>query len=166
MYAFTEDYEALPENKCLFNPFYLHKSYNGKKTEEAFAKYLDSQKCIEWWFKNGDSGKDWLAIRYYNEVSQQEALFYPDWIYKKTDGTIGIFDTKGGITASDLSTKNKAEALQKRIMSLNAWHRETIRYEGGIAILSNGMWYYNDSETYTYHTGSTDGWKNMNDLFE
>ena len=38
MYAFTEDYEALPENKCLFNPFYLHKSYNGKKTEEAFAK--------------------------------------------------------------------------------------------------------------------------------
>ena len=166
MYAFTEDYEALPENKCLFNPFYLHKSYNGRKTEEAFAKYLDSQKCIEWWFKNGDSGKDWLAIRYYNEVTQQEALFYPDWIYKKTDGTIGIFDTKGGITASDLSTKNKAEALQKRIMSLNAWHRETIRYEGGIAILSNGMWYYNDSETYTYHTGSTDGWKNMNDLFE
>ena len=166
MYAFTEEYEALPENKCLFNPFYLHKSYNGRKTEEAFAKYLDSQKCIEWWFKNGDSGKDWLAIRYYNEVSQQEALFYPDWIYKKTDGTIGIFDTKGGITASDLSTKNKAEALQKRIMSLNAWHRETIRYEGGIAILSNGMWYYNDSETYTYHTGSTDGWKNMNDLFE
>ena len=166
MYAFTEDYEALPENKCLFNPFYLHKSYNGKKTEEAFAKYLDSQKCIEWWFKNGDSGKDWLAIRYYNEVTQQEALFYPDWIYKKTDGTIGIFDTKGGITASDLSTKNKAEALQKRIMSLNAWHRETIRYEGGIAILSNGMWYYNDSETYTYHTGSTDGWKNMSDLFE
>ena len=165
MYAFTEDYEALPENKCLFNPFYLHKSYNGRKTEEAFAKYLDSQKCIEWWFKNGDSGKDWLAIRYYNEVTQQEALFYPDWIYKKTDGTIGIFDTKGGITASDLSTKNKAEALQKRIMSLNAWHRETIRYEGGIAILSNGMWYYNDSETYTYHTGSTDGWKNMNDLF-
>lgn len=166
MYAFTEEYEALPENKCLFNPFYLHKSYNGRKTEEAFAKYLDSQKCIEWWFKNGDSGKDWLAIRYYNEVTQQEALFYPDWIYKKTDGTIGIFDTKGGITASDLSTKNKAEALQKRIMSLNAWHRETIRYEGGIAILSNGMWYYNDSETYTYHTGSTDGWKNMNDLFE
>lgn len=166
MYAFTEEYEALPENKCLFNPFYLHKSYNGRKTEEAFGKYLDSQKCIEWWFKNGDSGKDWLAIRYYNEVSQQEALFYPDWIYKKTDGTIGVFDTKGGITASDLSTKNKAEALQKRIMSLNAWHRETIRYEGGIAILSNGMWYYNDSETYTYHTGSTDGWKNMNDLFE
>ena len=51
-------------------------------------------------------------------------------------------------------------------MSLNAWHRETIRYEGGIAILSNGMWYYNDNETYTYHTGSTDGWKNMSDLFE
>ena len=165
MYAFTEEYEALHENKCLFSPFYLRKDYKGRKTEEAFARYLDSQDCIEWWLKNGDSGKDWLAIQYYNEVTQQKALFYPDWIYKKIDGTIGIFDTKNGITASDLSTKNKAEALQKRIMHLNAWHRESIRYEGGIAILSNGMWYYNDNKTYSYHTSSTDGWKNMNDLF-
>ena len=165
MYAFTEEYEALHENKCLFSPFYLRKDYKGRKTEEAFARYLDSQDCIEWWFKNGDSGKDWLGIRYYNEVTQQEALFYPDWIYKKIDGTIGIFDTKDGITASDLSTKNKAEALQKRIMHLNAWHRESIRYEGGIAIRSNGMWYYNDNKTYIYHTSSTDEWKIMNDLF-
>lgn len=165
MYAFTEDYETLPANKCLLDSFYLRKNYNGRKTEEAFAKYLDQQETIEWWFKNGDSGKDWLAIRYYNEVANQEALFYPDWIYKKKDGTIGIFDTKGGITASDPSTKNKAEALQKRIATLNAWHGETIRYEGGIVIQSNGLWYYNDSDTYNYQSGSTDGWRNMNELF-
>lgn len=165
MYAFTEDYETLPANKCLLDPFYLRKNYNGRKTEEAFAKYLDQQETIEWWFKNGDSGKDWLAIRYYNEVANQEALFYPDWIYKKKDGTIGIFDTKGGITASDPSTKNKAEALQKRIATLNAWHGETIRYEGGIVIQSNGLWYYNDSDTYNYQSSSTDGWKSMNELF-
>ena len=165
MYAFTEDYETLPANKCLLDSFYLRKNYNGRKTEEAFAKYLDQQETIEWWFKNGDSGKDWLAIRYYNEVANQEALFYPDWIYKKKDGTIGIFDTKGGITASDTSTKNKAEALQKRIATLNAWHRETIRYEGGIVIQSNGLWYYNDSDAYNYQSSSTGGWRNMNELF-
>lgn len=165
MYSYTEEYEELQVAKCLFEPFYLRKNYNGRITEEAFAKYLDQQEQIEWWFKNGDSGRDWLGIRYNNEVAQQEALFYPDWIYKKIDGTIGIFDTKDGITASDLSTKNKAEALQKRIMHLNAWHRESIRYEGGIAIRSNGMWYYNDNKTYSYHTSSTDGWKIMNDLF-
>jgi len=167
MYAFTEEYEALDHiNKCLLSPFYLRKEYDGRKTEEPFAKYLDSQSEIDWWFKNGDSGKDWLAIRYFDEASKDEALFYPDWIYRKKDGTIGIFDTKGGITASAQSTKNKAEALHKRIEYLNGWNRETKRYEGGIVIQANGMWYYNDNATYNYRKGSTDGWKNMNDLFK
>ena len=165
MYAFTEEYEGLQATKCLFEPFCLRKNYNGRITEEAFAKYLDQQEQIEWWFKNGDSGKDWLGIRYYNEVEGQNALFYPDWIYKKKDETIGIFDTKGGITASDTSTKNKAEALQKKIQYLNGWNRESIRYEGGIAIKRNGMWYYNDNTIYNYQEGNSEGWKNMNDLF-
>lgn len=165
MYAFTEEYEALPENKCLFTPFYLRKEYTGRVTEEAFAKFLDQQDCIEWWFKNGDNGKDWLAIRYYNEVRKEDALFYPDWVYKKTDGTIGIFDTKGGQTASAIETKNKAEALQKRLGILNGWNSETIRYEGGIVRKENDMWYYNDNTTYTYQEGSTDGWKLFADLF-
>lgn len=166
MYAFTEEYEALPEKKCLLTPFYLQKEYTGRKTEEAFAKFLDMQESIEWWFKNGDNGKDWLAIRYYNEVKKEDALFYPDWVYKKKDGTIGIFDTKGGQTASSIETKNKAEALQKRLRILNGWNRETIRYVGGIVIKANGTWYYNDNATYSYQQGNTDGWKRMSDLFD
>lgn len=165
MYAFTEEYEALPETKCLLTPFYLQKNYTGRKTEETFAKFLEQQDCIEWWFKNGDNGKDWLAIRYYNEVKKEDSLFYPDWVYKKKDGTIGIFDTKGGQTASSTETKNKAEALQKRLSFLNGWNRETIRYEGGIVRKENGMWYYNDNSIYNYQEGSTDGWKLFADLF-
>lgn len=165
MYAFTEEYEDLPETKCLLTPFYLQKDYTGRKTEEAFAKFLEQQDCIEWWFKNGDSGKDWLAIRYYNEIKKEDALFYPDWVYKKKDGTIGIFDTKGGQTASSIETKNKAEALQKRLSHLNNWNRGTIRYEGGIVRKENGMWYYNDNATYSYQEGSTDGWNLFADLF-
>ena len=76
--------------------FFLGQNYTGRKTEESFYKYLEGQDGIEWWFKNGDSGKDWLAIRYFSEERKEEALFYPDWIFKKKDGTIGIFDTKGG----------------------------------------------------------------------
>lgn len=166
MYAFTEDYEALPATKCLLTPFFLKKDYTGRKTEEAFAKFLEQQDCIEWWFKNGDSGKDWLAIRYYNEDKEDYALFYPDWIYKKKDGTIGIFDTKGGQTASSKETKNKAEALQKRLRFLNGWNRETIRYDGGIVRKENGMWYYNNDATYSYKEGSTEGWKLLAELLE
>ncbi len=165
MYAFTEEYEAIPENKCLLTPFYLRKEYTGRDTEESFARFLDNQNEIEWWFKNGDSGKDWFAIRYFNEVKKEDALFYPDWVYRKKDGTIGIFDTKGGQTASAVETKNKAEALHKVLRTTNGWNREFIRYEGGIVRKENGMWYYNDNATYCYQAGSTDGWKLFSDLF-
>ena len=165
MYSYTEDHDELSERKCLLHPFFLGKQYTGRKTEEEFAKYLDSQDCIEWWFKNGDNGKDWFAIRYYNEERNDDALFYPDWIFRRQDGTIGIFDTKGGQTASSLETKNKAEALQKRIALLNAQKGKHI-FIGGIAIAANGVWYYNDNTVYSYANGNTDGWKQMQDIFD
>lgn len=164
MYSYTEDYDALEEQKSLLHPFFLGKQYTGRKTEEGFAKYLDGQDCIEWWFKNGDSGKDWLAIRYFNEDRNEEALFYPDWVLKKTDGTIGLFDTKGGQTASSRETKNKAEALRKRIALLNQNSDNT--FVGGVVIAANGTWYYNDNAVYAYQTGSTDGWRRMQDFFD
>lgn len=165
IYAYSESYEALEMKRCLFKPFYIGKEYKGRDNELLFAKYLDSQDCIEWWMKNGDTGKDWLSIRYYNEETNKTDLFYPDWIYKKNDGTIGIWDTKGGQTASSTETKNKAEQLQKYIKNLNGHDREGIRYEGGIVIQANSMWYYNSNDKYNYTEGSTDGWNHMNDIF-
>ena len=163
--AFSEDYEAFEMERCLFKPFYLGKNYVGRDNELKFAKYLDRQESIEWWMKNGDSGKEWLSIRYFNEVTQRKELFYPDWIYKKKDGTIGIWDTKGGQTASSTETKNKAEELQHRLKILNSHDREGIRYEGGIVIEANAMWYCHNRDEYLYKQGSTEGWQNMNSFF-
>lgn len=163
MYSYTEEHDELTEQKCLLHPFFLGQDYTGRKTEESFYKYLEGQDGIEWWFKNGDSGKDWLAIRYFSEERNEEALFYPDWIFKKKDATIGIFDTKGGQTAASKDTKNKAEALQKRLSMLNNLAEGRINYVGGIVIAANGTWYYNDNEEYAYQPGSTDGWKLMQD---
>lgn len=165
-YAYSDDYEGLDMERCLFKPFYIRKNYDGRDNELKFAKYLDKQECIEWWMKNGDSGRDWLSIRYFNETTQRKELFYPDWIYKKKDGTIGIWDTKGGQTALSVETKNKAEELQRHIKILNSYDREGIRYEGGIVIQANAMWYCNTRDEYFYVQGSTDGWKNMNEIFK
>lgn len=165
VYAFSEEYEPLDMKRCLFKPFYIGKSYSGRMIEEKFANYLDGQDAIEWWMKNGDSGKDWFSIRYFNETTQRKELFYPDWIYKKKDGTIGIWDTKDGQTASSIETKNKAEELQRHLKILNNPSREGIRYEGGIVRMENGMWYYNSNDDYQYREGSTEGWKYMNELF-
>lgn len=166
VYAYSDEYEALEMQRCLFKPFYIGKDYKGRDNELKFAKYLDSQDCIKWWMKNGDTGKDWLSIRYYNEVTQRKELFYPDWIYMKKDGTIGIWDTKGGQTASAIETKNKAEELQRHLEILNSNNRMDIRYEGGIIRMENSMWYCNNCTEYLYIEGSTKGWINMNELFD
>ena len=165
-YAYSDDYEAIEMKRCLLTPFYLRKEYLGRENELNFANYLDQRDDIEWWMKNGDSGRDYLSIRYFNTVEERTDLFYPDWIYKKKDGTIGIWDTKDGQTARSQETKDKAEELQRHIQHLNGYNREFIRYEGGIVMQANGMWYYNSNDTYTYKKGSTEGWKNMNDLFK
>ena len=164
-YAYSDDYEGLDMERCLFKPFYIRKNYDGRDNELKFAKYLDKQECIEWWMKNGDSGRDWLSIRYFNETTQRKELFYPDWIYKKKDGTVGIWDTKGGQTASSVETKNKAEELQRHIKILNSHDREGIRYEGGIIIEANAMWYCNSHDEYQFVQGSTEDWRNMNEVF-
>ena len=164
-YAYSDEYEPFEMERCLFKPFYIGKNYDGRLNELKFAKYLDRQESIEWWMKNGDSGKDWFSIRYFNEVTQKKELFYPDWIYKKKNGTIGIWDTKGGQTASSIETKNKAEELQRRIRNLNSHDREGIRYEGGIVIEANSMWYCSSHDRYYYVQGNTEGWRNMNEVF-
>lgn len=165
-YAYSDDYEPLDMERCLFKPFYIGKNYDGRINELKFARYLDRQEGIEWWMKNGDNGRDWFSIRYFNETTQRKELFYPDWIYKKKDGTIGIWDTKGDQTAASTETKNKAEELQRHIKILNSHNREGIRYEGGIVIEANSMWYCNNRDEYRYVQGSTEGWKNMNEIFK
>lgn len=164
-YSYTEEYEAVEMKKCLLKPFYIGKDYKGKKNELAFAQYLDKQDCIKWWIKNGDSGKDWFSIRYFNEEDNKIELFYPDWIYKKEDGTIGIWDTKEGQTAKEVETKNKAEELQRHIKTLNGYNRKGIRYEGGIVIPGSGTWYYNSNDHYSFSESNKDGWEIMTNIF-
>ena len=61
--------------------------------------------------------------------------------------------------------ENKAEELQRHLKILNSHDREGIRYEGGIVRKENAMWYCNSRDEYQYRQGSTEGWKNMNDIF-
>ena len=161
-YAFTEDYEVRATQLCALNDLYLLKEYKGKGNELSFVQYLEEKgKHLDWWFKNGSSGKDDYCFKYINTATQEESLFYPDWILRFKDGTIGIFDTKGGQTATN--TEGRAEALAKKVKDLN---EQGIKTVGGITLLENGQWYYNDSENYEYVKGKlSDDWKKMEDLF-
>jgi type III restriction enzyme len=136
------------------------KDYKGKDNELKFIEYLESKrKKIDWWLKNGNQGKEYFAIKYYNSIDDKEALFYPDFIIRFKSGRIGIFDPKKGQTAEDQETADKTKALALKLKELGKG------YVGGIAVFENGVWYYNGSEKYSYQKGKISQDKNWK-LFE
>jgi type III restriction enzyme len=162
-YDFTDDYEEMPQKLSALDKFYILKTYKGKENELKFVEYIDSKtKHIDWWFKNGNQGKDYFAVKYSNTIDAKEELFYPDWIVRFKNGTIGIFDTKQGQTATDQETADKAKALAKKLKELGK------KFVGGIVVMENGVWHYNGSENYKYQkdniTQSKD-WQPMEKLF-
>ncbi|MBM3206731.1 MAG: hypothetical protein FJZ43_03875 [Candidatus Staskawiczbacteria bacterium] len=162
-YWFTEDYLEIPSNLCVLDKFYL-KDDEGKINEEDFMKYIDSKKAkISWWFKNGDYGKEYYAIKYWNRKEEAWRLFYPDWIILFKDGKIGIFDTKKGDTALPEGrghTKDKAKYLHLKLKELGK------QYVGGIVVKENNVWHYNNSEEYDYYPGKLNkNWKKFEDIF-
>lgn len=146
------DYEAYP-NKLSLVDLYLAKEYNGRKNETKFIDYLEQKaETIEWWLKNG-TGKEDLGFRYIDSTTNEMRVFYPDWIIKFKDNRIGIYDTKGGITAKSQETKDKAECLARHIKELNQ-NSKKYKYVGGIVEMRNGLWYLNSSSEYVYENAN------------
>ena len=143
---------------CLihFFPFYIEKNYKGEDNEKEFIKFLEENKNVLWWYKNGDSGSEYFSLAYYNPNENKEKLFYPDWIIRTKTQT-WIIDTKKGSTAEIPDTKHKAEALQD-------WLKGKKNFNGGIAVQDgpNG-WKLQNSKTYKY-SQAFDGWKDLKDL--
>lgn len=162
-YGFSDDYVEEKQKLCVLDKFLVLKDYSGKENEMKFKEYIDSKtKEVKWWFKNGDYGRNYFAIKYFNTEDQKEALFYPDWIIKFVDGRIGIFDTKEGDTATSQETKDKASALHSKLKEFGK------NFVGGIAVFENGVWYCNDSAKYEYvrgKVGDDKNWKLLDNLF-
>jgi len=156
-YGYTEDYENLPVKLNVLETFYIRKEYDGKVNEVEFINYIDGKKNkIDWWFKQ-EIGQEYFAIKYFNTADQKFSLFYPDWIIKFKDGKFGIFDTKGGRTATD--TEGRAQALAEKLKKFGK------KFVGGIVLKEGGIWHYNDSKDYNYIPGNLDkNWKKFEDL--
>lgn len=153
-----DDYESYKSQLSLVD-LYLPKDYKGKSNETKFIDYLEQKSdSIEWWLKNG-TGKEDLGFRYMDTTINDWRVFYPDWIIKYKDNRIGIFDTKGGITAKSQETKDKAECLAEHIATLNKTS-DKFKYVGGIVEMRSGVWYCNGAPKYVYENDGD--WK----LFE
>ena len=131
------------------SPQYLRKPSD---PEIRFMSLLDGSNKVKWWFKNGESESKYFAVEYME--NGYEHAFYVDFIVQFNDGSVGLFDTKGGITAKD--AKGRAEGLQKYISEQNDKGKNLW---GGIAIFENGSWRYNENEVYTYDKNNLSEWK-------
>ncbi len=137
-YDFTDDYEEVPQKLCVLDKCFVLRDYKGKENELNFIQYLESKgKKIDWWFKNGNHGKEYFAIKYFNSIDGKDALFYPDFIIRFKDGRIGIFDPKKDQTVTDPETADKAKALSLKLKELGK------KFVGGISVFGNGVWYVN-----------------------
>ena len=152
-------------NKSAIQPFYLHKTATSS-LEKKFINYLENNTDkIDWWFKNGDYGRDNFGIEYRDENNELKT-FYPDFIIKQ-GSRIGLFDTKGGVTAKNAS--ERAKGLHTYIQKVNnreefdgfEHKNKSLELWGGILVESSDLWRINSSENYKYNSKDLSGWDNF-----
>lgn len=119
-------------------PFYeLNEASN---PEVQFAAYLEAHRnTLDWWYKNGDNGKQHYAIRYENSAGQT-ALFYVDFVIRAKSGKIYLFDTKGTGGDIDPEVVSKHNALIEYIAAENAKGKNL--HGGVIKVDKWGNWLY------------------------
>jgi type III restriction enzyme len=110
-------------------PFFEYR--NASTPEKAFKDLLKhNEQHIDWWYKNGDQGKEHFAIEYQNQ-QKETRLFYVDFVIKFKSGKIGLFDTK--TIRSDSEAPNKHNALIEYMGKENAKNKDRI-FVGGVIL--------------------------------
>ena len=141
---FNENYIITKSPNNAMEQYYRKKNAPG--TENKFEDMLDASTQIEWWYKNGEKMERYFAIPYFELNERQRSIrraFYPDYIIKYADGSIGIYDTKAGFTADNEHVRQKANALQAFIQE----HAD-LNLKGGIINVKNNYFYLQDSPDY------------------
>ena len=111
--------------------------YSVSNPEQRFVSFLESNsQYIDWWYKNGDEGKQHYSIPY-TRSNGDKALFYVDFVIRAKNGQVFLFDTK--TEGSDPEAPNKHNAL---IDYINSEENKHLQLKGGIIIEKNDNWYY------------------------
>lgn len=113
--------------------------YNGASMQEQnFEAFLeDHSPYIDWWYKNGDVGRQHYAIEYVKK--DKKALFYVDYIIRMNNGQVFLFDTK----SAGRDDENEDEVVAKHnalIAYINNHSQKNLK--GGIIKFDKGAWKY------------------------
>lgn len=135
----------------------FYEDRNASNPEKTFVAFLEQNgSAIDWWYKNGDSGKEHFSVSY--ESAGKLQLFYVDFLIRFRNGTLGFFDTKTRRSDPDAHLKHNA---------LRTWMREReartgILHIGGIVIFDEyaGVWKFSRHDI--ANTDDIAGWSVLN----
>ncbi|MBO4751579.1 MAG: DEAD/DEAH box helicase family protein [Bacteroidales bacterium] len=132
--------------------------HDASKPERDFARWIDRQtELVDWWYKNGDEGKQHFAIPY-TDSGARRRCFYVDFIIRLKNGSICLFDTK--TPGSDEDTPEKNNALWDYVQKHNeAYKEKNIRFVGGVLVQKGENWYYPGG--IIENDDSIDGWTRL-----
>ena len=117
-------------DKCIYN---RHKE-SEHNTEKIFEEFIDKNKNVLFWFKNKDKGKDGLSVPY--KYEGKNSLFYPDYIIKFKDESIGIYEVKSVNDQEEQKTDKKILRLMKYIQN-NGYKGGLIKVDSTRNFISN-----------------------------
>ena len=135
VYDAETNHVAPAENHALLPFIQLNTASN---PEKEFVKFLEANsQYIDWWYKNGDSGKTNYAIEYNKGQGGEKALFYVDFVIRMKNGHIYIFDTKSA--GSDIFAADKHNALLEYIKDNSSAEQPLA---GGVILQQGSNWLY------------------------
>jgi type III restriction enzyme len=159
-YLFNQyTHESVDHIKSIHQPCYLE--IDRSKPERAFEKFLSEESCVQWWWKNGVSLRDFFGIKYLDSNSKIHT-FYPDYLVRFTDGRLGIFEVKSATDQDGLlMSKFKAEALYRFIVQNRSEERPLV---GGMIIPKGKTIKYHFKENYDWEKVETGDWSDWIDF--
>ena len=115
---FTYDATSKVQTESIKNVYrgYLLSAEPRSSAEKKFEKFCETCAAVDWIYKNGDKGDEYLSV-VYNDNSGAQKLFYPDYVLS-VRGETWIIETKGGFTRGgdsediDIFSPKKFEVLQ------------------------------------------------------
>lgn len=106
--------------------------------EKEFIRFLEANtQYIDWWYKNGDKGKQNYAIEYNKGQGGAKSPFYVDFVIRMKNGHIYLFDTKSA--GSDIFAADKHNAL---LQYIRANSNEKQPLAGGVILRQGSNWLY------------------------
>lgn len=107
--------------------------------EKQFVEFLEeNSQYIDWWYKNGDKGKQHYAIEYMQGGEEgDKSLFYVDFVIRMKNGHIYLFDTKSA--GSDMFAPQKHNALINYIQKHSTTEQPLF---GGVLVRQGSNWLY------------------------